>query len=127
MKTTRVNSIFLSYREGTSDKVYHIFINRIDSSLSYEVECEWGRRTSSLRRQIKLHSADYGVCASATNKIMDQKLAKGYEVYAMDVLPESDVQDDKVVEVVEPVVGNVELKASDDERAKALERLRRAS
>jgi predicted DNA-binding WGR domain protein len=112
---TLCDQVTLSYVEGTSDKIYHAYVYQIGSL--FQVECEWGRRTASkLSNQVKF-AGSYSDCLTKLNKIVSSKEAKGY---TEDYRTSNKSAGGKFSESVDGLV------ASEDERAKALERLRRA-
>lgn len=116
---TLCDQVTLSYVEGTSDKIYHAYIYQVAKTL-FQVECSWGRRTASkLSSQVKF-TGSYGDCLTKLEKIVSSKEAKGY---TEDYRTSNKSAGGKFSESVDLSSGLV---ASEDERAKALERLRRA-
>lgn len=114
------DQVTLSYVEGTSDKIYHAYIYQVDKSL-FQVECSWGRRTATkLSSQLKF-TGSYNDCLNKLNNIVSSKEAKGY---TEDYRTSNKSVGGSFAESVDLSSGLV---ASEDERAKALERLRRAS
>lgn len=70
----------LYYREGTSDKVYHLSLERISNADEYTVKYAYGRRGSALKTGSKNSSP---MSISSAKMLYDatlrEKLAKGYQ------------------------------------------------
>ena len=111
----------LYYREGSSDKVYIATIQQ-DGSY-YSVPCEYGRRGSDLRLAHKGNFTNLGDANRAFDKVVAEKVAKGYRI-------KEEVVVDKVVSapvVEEEVFHDEVLVCEDSAREKALARLKASS
>lgn len=75
MKNT-VKSIRLAYRDGSSDKVYHAAI--LEDGGKFSVECEWGRRGSTLSTGNKAKDTTLEKAEKAYSAVIKEKTGKGY-------------------------------------------------
>jgi hypothetical protein len=77
------DSAFLAYTEGTSDKVYHLYLTIQDSNrrTAYTVQASYGRRGSDLRSEVKYKGGDYEIAKQIYDKVLKEKLNKGYQRY----------------------------------------------
>lgn len=71
-----VESIDLYFKEGTSDKEYHLQL--VDLAATYAVDFQYGRRGSTLKtgRKIELHTLEQA--KEVYDAVKDEKLGKGY-------------------------------------------------
>lgn len=107
---------------GTSDKVYNIYLESVVGGL-YVVNCEYGRRGSSLKFISKNeYPVDYGRALGIFENIKYEKTNKGYSVISDKFIESGSVSEPVEVSKTESFVG--ELVCSEDVRKKALERLR---
>jgi bifunctional non-homologous end joining protein LigD len=65
------------FQQGSSDKEYHIQLNKQNETL-YNVEAQWGRRGSALESQVKTIADNLISAQKVYNKIKREKLGKGY-------------------------------------------------
>ena len=76
---TTTKSISLSYKEGSSDKVYHAQLE--ESGDKYIVNFQYGRRGSSLASGTKTQSSvDYPKADKIFDKLVHDKMNKGYKL-----------------------------------------------
>lgn len=116
----------LQFTEGTSDKVYMVAIHQYDDG-SQCIICHYGRRGSTLKQVDK--GTFYNLSDAYSNycKIIEQKKMKGYWVtgtFDHETGSSKKPVEKKVVEPVEPVIES--WTSTEDEREKALKRLREA-
>lgn len=70
--------ITLYYKEGTSDKVYSVFLRQ--SGNGWIVNAQWGRRGSTMQTQTKTNSPEsYESAKKIYDNLVNSKMAKGYE------------------------------------------------
>jgi bifunctional non-homologous end joining protein LigD len=74
---TKSNEFYLYYKEGSSDKVYNIWIETVGGN--NDVVFEYGRRGSTLQRGKKIEATHRGKAEHILANIVDEKLAKGYK------------------------------------------------
>jgi bifunctional non-homologous end joining protein LigD len=84
MKTLR--SVRLFFQEGASDKVYNADLVEVEEG-RYSVLVEWGRRGSRLNRGSKAVKVALAAAESAYEKVVREKLGKGYEAVTDEVKP----------------------------------------
>lgn len=86
-ETNGERSVFLHYREGNSDKVYHVVLLQ-EPDGNYTVSFEYGRRGTQLQTGTKTPDP---VSLEAAQKIFDklvsEKTQKGYQPYSPDEAP----------------------------------------
>jgi bifunctional non-homologous end joining protein LigD len=76
-----LKAVSLYYRQGTSDKVYQAWIERVNGG--YAVNCAYGRRGSALTTATKTRTpVDYDGAVYVLNKVVSEKTAKGYTTAA---------------------------------------------
>ena len=68
----------LYFRQGSSDKVYHLQLQNTDDKWS--VEAQWGRRGSALQSDIKANSVPYQEAKRVYDRILREKTGKGYQI-----------------------------------------------
>src|ERR1019366_9202004 len=77
MHTQQTERITLSYREGSSDKVYQASIE--PQGELFLVNFAYGRRGSTMSTGTKTNSpVDYDAAKSIYDKLVREKMAKGY-------------------------------------------------
>jgi bifunctional non-homologous end joining protein LigD len=69
----------LYYQEGSSDKVYHIWIEQVGANNT--VRYEYGRRGSTLQSEVKIRDTHHAKAAEILLRIVAEKLGKGYKNY----------------------------------------------
>lgn len=70
--------VSLWFREGTSDKVYHIHIDR-DGDDTYTVRARWGRRgRQHLEEQVKAQGVPLARAQAVYDELLRSKIKKGY-------------------------------------------------
>ena len=67
----------LYFRRGTSDKVYNIDLDNIDEGWFLTVE--YGRRNGTLKTEMKCEGEDYETAKKLYDKVLNEKLNKGYK------------------------------------------------
>jgi bifunctional non-homologous end joining protein LigD len=72
-----VKSTALEFKSGSSDKVYHIWIENVGAN--YDVKFKYGRRGSTLIPGTKIKSTHSAKAFEVFNKIVDEKIGKGYK------------------------------------------------
>ena len=75
MQTERAE---LYFRQGSSDKVYHLQLENVDDKWS--VEAQWGRRGSALQRDVKVNGVPYEEAKRVYDRILREKAGKGYQI-----------------------------------------------
>jgi len=76
-EAARIVTTNLAYRQGTSDKVYNVHLDRLADG-DFQVTIEWGRRTHSLQRQIKGKYPSQGKAEHVFADLVKAKQKKGY-------------------------------------------------
>ncbi len=77
--TTSTKQTTLYYREGSSDKVYHVCLEQNGSPEHFLVRFAFGRRGSTLQTGTKTPApVDYDTALRTFNQLVAAKLAKGY-------------------------------------------------
>lgn len=71
-------SITLYYREGRSDKIYMASLVYHDHTRNWDVDFGYGRRGSTMTHGKKVHAVDYTEAKRVYDKLVAEKLAKGY-------------------------------------------------
>ena len=67
----------LEYRAGSSDKFYELFL--FDNDDGWVVEASYGRRGSAPQHQVKCEGEDYETAKKLYDKVLNEKLNKGYK------------------------------------------------
>lgn len=75
MQTERAE---LYFRQGSSDKVYHLQLENVDDKWS--VQAQWGRRGSALQSDIKANGVPYEEAKRVYDRILREKTSKGYQI-----------------------------------------------
>ncbi len=75
MQTERAE---LYFRQGSSDKVYHLQLVNEDDKWS--VEAQWGRSGSTLQSDVKANGVAYEEAKSVYDRILREKTGKGYQI-----------------------------------------------
>jgi bifunctional non-homologous end joining protein LigD len=75
MQTERAE---LYFRQGSSDKVYHLQLENVDDKWS--VEAQWGRRGSALQSDAKANGVPYEEAKLVYDRILREKTGKGYQI-----------------------------------------------
>lgn len=75
-----LDSVYLRYRKGASDKHYMIGIVAT-TDLMYQVVAAWGKcdRSVAVRSSVKKVCGTVNTARALYNKLLKEKLAKGYE------------------------------------------------
>jgi bifunctional non-homologous end joining protein LigD len=77
LNTRQAECITLYYREGSSDKVYHAVIE--PQGEGFVVNIAYGRRGSTMNTGTKTQApVDYDTAKSIYDKLVREKMAKGY-------------------------------------------------
>ena len=77
--TAAPKQITLYYREGSSDKVYHVSLEANGSPDRFLVVFAYGRRGSTLQTGAKTPTpVDYATALKTFNNLVASKMAKGY-------------------------------------------------
>ena len=83
MQTERAE---LYFRQGSSDKVYHLQLENADDKWS--VQAQWGRRGSALQSDVKVSKTTYQEAKRVYDRIVREKAGKGYQI--AEVAPNGD-------------------------------------
>ena len=75
MQTERAE---LYFRQGSSDKVYHLQLENVDDKWS--VEAQWGRRGSALQSDAKAEGVPYEEAKRVYDRILREKTGQGYQI-----------------------------------------------
>lgn len=75
MQTERAE---LYFRQGSSDKVYHLHLENVQDQWS--VEAQWGRRGSALQSDVKMRGVTYEEAKRLYDRILREKTGKGYQI-----------------------------------------------
>jgi len=75
MQTERAE---LYFRQGSSDKVYHLQLENVEDKWS--VEAQWGRRGSALQSDSKVNNSTYEEAKRVYDRILREKTGKGYQI-----------------------------------------------
>ena len=70
----------LYYQEGTSDKVYHLYLTQSLTDDSYSVISLYGRRDGGLQQTEKTFDSHFEAAEKEWNRLHHDKLQKGYQV-----------------------------------------------
>lgn len=70
----------LYYREGTSDKVYHLYLTQSLTDDFYAVISRYGRRDGGLQQTQKAFDSNLEAAEKEWNRLYHDKLQKGYQV-----------------------------------------------
>ena len=70
----------LYYQEGTSDKVYHLYLTQSLTDDSYAIISRYGRRDGGLQQTEKGFDSHLEAAEKAWNRLHHDKLQKGYQV-----------------------------------------------
>src|SRR5271170_1509990 len=68
----------LYFRQGSSDKVYHLQLENVEDKWS--VQAQWGRRRSALQSDVKVSNSTYEEAKRAYDRILREKTGKGYQI-----------------------------------------------
>lgn len=74
-----MEKVILHCQEGRSDKLYSIWIE--PQGDGYVVLAQWGRRGSSMQSGAKTPSVSLEKATAVMEKVIKEKLAKGYKYY----------------------------------------------
>ena len=69
----------LYYREGTSDKVYHLYLAQSPNDF-YSIISRYGRRDGGLQQTQKAFDSNIEAAEKEWNRLRQDKLRKGYQV-----------------------------------------------
>src|SRR5713226_9787794 len=75
MQTERAE---LFFRQGSSDKEYHLQLENADDKWS--VQAQWGRRGSALQSDAKASNTTYEEAKRVYDRILREKTGKGYQI-----------------------------------------------
>ena len=70
----------LYYREGTSDKVYHLYLAQSLTNDYYSVISRYGRRDGGIQQTEKVFDSHLEAAEKEWNRLHHDKLQKGYKV-----------------------------------------------
>ena len=73
-----IKSVALSFREGSSDKLYNAALVQEDDG-THTVRVEWGRRGLTLQQGTKAEKASLEAAEKALDKVVREKTGKGYK------------------------------------------------
>jgi len=77
-RTMHTERAELYFRQGSSDKVYHLQLGNVDDKWS--VEAQWGRRGSALQSDVKANGVPYEEAKRVYDRILREKTGKGYQI-----------------------------------------------
>jgi predicted DNA-binding WGR domain protein len=77
-RTMQTERAELYFRQGSSDKVYHLRLENADDKWS--VEAQWGRRGSALQSDVKANGVPYEEAKRVYDRILREKTSKGYQI-----------------------------------------------
>src|SRR5258705_3618152 len=77
-RTMQTERAELYFRQGSSDKVYHLQLENEDDKWS--VEAQWGRRGSALQSDVKANGVPYEEAKRMYDRILREKTGKGYQI-----------------------------------------------
>jgi bifunctional non-homologous end joining protein LigD len=118
MQTERAE---LYFRQGSSDKVYHLQLENVDDKWS--VQAQWGRRGSALQNDVKANGVPYEEAKRVYDRILREKTGKGYQIAQATTngdapisvgLPASKEQSGHVPELLTPIEEPEALRLADD-------------
>ena len=70
----------LYYQEGTSDKIYHLYLAQSLTDDRYSVISRYGRRDGGLQQTKKVFDSRFEAAEKEWNRLHHDKLQKGYQV-----------------------------------------------
>jgi bifunctional non-homologous end joining protein LigD len=74
----RTEKVELYFRQGSSDKVYHLQLENVQDRWS--VQAQWGRRGSALQSDAKISNATYEEAKRIYDRVLREKTGKGYQI-----------------------------------------------
>jgi bifunctional non-homologous end joining protein LigD len=74
----RTEKVELYFRQGSSDKVYHLQLENVHDRWS--VQAQWGRRGSALQSDAKISNATYEEAKRIYDRVLREKTGKGYQI-----------------------------------------------
>jgi bifunctional non-homologous end joining protein LigD len=77
-RTMQTEKTELYFRQGSSDKVYHLQLENVQDQWS--VQAQWGRRGSALQSDVKVDSTTYEEAKRVYDRILREKTGKGYQI-----------------------------------------------
>jgi bifunctional non-homologous end joining protein LigD len=77
-RTMQTERAELYFRQGSSDKVYHLELENVDDKWS--VKAQWGRRGSALQSDVKANGVPYEEAKRLYDRILREKTGKGYQI-----------------------------------------------
>jgi bifunctional non-homologous end joining protein LigD len=77
-RTMQTERAELYFRQGSSDKVYHLQLENVEDKWS--VETQWGRRGSALQSDVKANGVPYEEARRVYDRILREKTGKGYQI-----------------------------------------------
>ena len=118
MQTERAE---LYFRQGSSDKVYHLQLENTQERWS--VQAQWGRRGSALQSDIKVSDSTYEDAKRVYDRLLREKTGKGYQIAQATTngdtpisvgLPATKEQSGHIPELLTPVEEQEALRLADD-------------
>jgi bifunctional non-homologous end joining protein LigD len=77
-RTMQTERAELYFRQGSSDKVYHLQL--VNEDARWSVEAQWGRRGSALQSDVKANGVPYEEAKRVYDRILREKTGKGYQI-----------------------------------------------
>jgi len=77
-RTMQTERAELYFRQGSSDKVYHLQLENVQDQWS--VQAQWGRRGSALQSDVKANGVPYEEAKRVYDRILREKTGKGYQI-----------------------------------------------
>src|SRR5207245_3956022 len=68
----------LYFRQGSSDKVYHLQLENVQDQWS--VQAQWGRRGSALQNDVKANGVPYDDAKRIYDRVLREKMGKDYQI-----------------------------------------------
>jgi bifunctional non-homologous end joining protein LigD len=120
-RTMQTERAELYFRQGSSDKVYHLQLENVEDKWS--VETQWGRRGSTLQSDVKANGVPYEEARRVYDRILREKTGKGYQIAQATTngdapisvgLPASKEQSGHIPELLTPIEEPEGLRLADD-------------
>jgi predicted DNA-binding WGR domain protein len=77
-RTMRTERAELYFRQGNSDKVYHLQLENVQER--WTVQAQWGRRGSALQSDAKADGVPFEEAKRVYDRILREKTVKGYQI-----------------------------------------------
>src|SRR5713101_4249231 len=120
-RTMQTERAELYFRQGSSDKVYHLQLENVQDQWS--VQAQWGRRGSALQSDVKANGVPYEEAKRVYDRILREKTGKGYQIAQAIAngdatisvgLPASKEQSGHIPELLTPIEEQEALRLAED-------------